>query len=210
MKRVLFAVLLLALAAPAHAAIIGVGTGTGAPPATLGGYSIAQWTPPGIYGYTPVLSAGTGPGGLTAAFSGTMQGICIQCGDWASWSHGFQGQGYYSGGATSVSMTLSAPVSAFLFYAEPNPFSVFRMTATAQDGTSLTLDVDGAAGAKGFGFYGTGGSMITGITFDGGGADFALAEFGSNTGTIPGVPDPGSSLLLLGLGLAGLAWRKRA
>jgi len=208
MKRVLFAVLLLALAAPAHAAIIGVGTGTGAPPATLGGYSIAQWTPPGIYGYTPVASAGTGPGGVTAAFTGAgMQGICIQCGDWATWSHGFAGQGYYSGGSTSVLMTLSSPVSAFLFYAEPNPFTVIRMTATAQDGTSVTLDVDGASGAQGFGFYGTGGSTITSVSFVSD-ADFALAEFGSNTDGR--VPDPGSSLLLLGLGLAGLAWRKRA
>jgi len=62
---------------------------------------------------------------------------------------------YYSNGATSLSIILPTDTAAFLFYAEPDPFQVFTIEATAQDGTVISQNVDGFAGAAGYGFYGT-------------------------------------------------------
>lgn len=40
----------------------------------------------------------------------------------------------------SLTLTMSDPTGAFYLYAEPNPFSFFDITVTADDGTSLTTD----------------------------------------------------------------------
>jgi hypothetical protein len=99
---------------------------------------------------------------------------------WATWSHGYTGDVYFVQGDQLV-MSLPADTKAFYFYAEPNDFDTFDVTATASDGTtSGPISVTGDSGAKYFGFYATGGAILSTITVtvDPGARGFAVGEFG--------------------------------
>jgi hypothetical protein len=115
---------------------------------------------------------------------------------------------YFTGGASSVMLSLPSQTSAFYLYAEPNPFATYDITITAQDGTSVVQSVNGSYGACGYGFYGTDGDVISSLqvnyTGDNG---FAIGEFGI-AGSV--VPVPGAVLLgMLGLSVAGVKLRRR-
>jgi hypothetical protein len=102
---------------------------------------------------------------------------------WATWSHSYTGDVYdtiYSLNKTQVTITLPSGTRAFYLYAEPNQFSTFDVTATAQDGTtSNAVSVDGSAGAKYFGFYELGGTAISSITVTSTDTSgFAIGQFG--------------------------------
>ena len=200
MKRFLVLAVVCSVASMASAAIVAVDTGTGAPPGTLGSYSISALPFDTTGVYADVTSAPgnpplTGPLGFSTACSVRQIGM-----GWATWSHGYTGKVYYTNGAYSVTIGLPSDTAAFLTYVEPNPFSWYDITVTAQDGTSLTTYVTGSSGASGFGFYGTGGSTIDTLTISAA-TDFAFGEF---YGAI--IPEPGSLSLL---GLAGLFLLRR-
>ncbi|HEY6788066.1 MAG TPA: M23 family metallopeptidase, partial [Trebonia sp.] len=93
--------------------------------------------------------------------------------------NGYKGDVYVSG-SPSVTITLPAGANAFYFYAEPNRFENFTMTASTSDGTtSGPISVAGSAGAKYFGFYTTGTAPLASITVTGGDpTGFAIGEFG--------------------------------
>lgn len=77
-----------------------------------------------------------------------------------------------------MTITLPTDTVAFSLYAEPQPFGIFVVKATAQDATtSGPVLVDGFRGARYFGFYGTGGARIVSITVETD-VDFAIGEFG--------------------------------
>jgi len=124
------------------------------------------------------------------------------------WGRGYVGDIYISGGDTSMLVTVSGlnQIDAIVFYAKPNPFGVFSMTATASDGsvsTSTQQFIDGTPGnsgrAGGFLFYGTGTSKITSFMISSD-ADLAVGEFYYH--------NPSPSALAL-LGLAGLSRMRR-
>ena len=75
---------------------------------------------------------------------------------WATWSHGYAGDVYFTGGGSegNVEITLPPGTKAFAFYAEPNTFADFTVEAIADDGTSSEpVDIQGNSGARYFGFY---------------------------------------------------------
>ncbi|MCC6679193.1 MAG: hypothetical protein IT436_18865 [Phycisphaerales bacterium] len=188
-----------------------VSLGTGAPPALVPAGQGVDWP---IH-YAPLdprptfadetrvdIDAATG---CFITFSSPMSHRRIGAG-WATWSHGYTGDVYYSNGLTSITMELHSPekIDYFGFYGEPNPFGVFAMTATGSDGSSTAMSTqfpDGSSGATGWGFYtsapGTGLVSVT-VSSD---VDFALGEFGMHK-----VPGPG---VLAMLGAAGLMASRR-
>lgn len=152
--------------------------GSGAPPATLGPYTMSPF---GIDSRTLGVNETNVPDPAgTITFSTPLTHMRVGT-SWATWSHGYTGDVYYGGGG-SVTLTMPQNTGAFYFYAEPNPFAIFNITATTQDGTtSGPISVDGYAGARYFGFYGSGGATIATI-FVSSAIDFAVGEFGISAG----------------------------
>jgi hypothetical protein len=183
----------------AHAAIVAQDLGIVAPPATLGGFAMTPFGPDGMAAFTDISSLATPLGG-SIGFTGDVNARSINNG-WVSWSHGYTGDVYYSKGATSVVLTMPSGTDAFYLYVQPDAFGLSDVTVTANDGTLLTNSADGQAGARGFGYYGTGGTTIASLTVSMAGA-FAVGEFGIARNQIQGVPEPTSLALL---GIAGLA-----
>ncbi|MBV9447611.1 MAG: M23 family metallopeptidase [Streptosporangiaceae bacterium] len=183
-----------AAALPSPAGSIGFvdGPGTSAPPATLGSASsmIYSMLPFGrdsqavgaqvssVNGPAETLSpAGTRQTG-TIGFSPSLE-HCLVGGCWLTWSNGYTGD-VYDTGSQSITITLPAQANAFYFYAEPDQFMTFTMTATTSSGaTSGPISVAGEAGAQYFGFYTTGAAPLKTITVTGSDPDgFAIGEFG--------------------------------
>jgi hypothetical protein len=99
-------------------------------------------------------------------------------------------------------ITLPAHVVAFDFYTEPWTYDNFTVTATAQDGTTLSQTVNGNGGATGFGFFESGPGSITAITITSTDVGFAVGEFGMAQASGGGsVPESGSTWVYLVLGL---------
>jgi hypothetical protein len=203
MKRAILTICLVVLfAVPVRASITGAALGTDTPPPVLGPYTMIGFPADSQAEFALVTSVASPIGG-TVDFSAELEHL-IAGSSWATWSHGYAGDVYYTNGAMSVTLTLPSNTGAFYLYAEPTPFDTFQITATAQDGTQISQSVTGASGACGYGFWATGGDLISSIGVVCDGADFAVGEFG-----IARVPEP-ATMALLGLGSLVLLRKRRA
>jgi hypothetical protein len=77
---------------------------------------------------------------------------CIGSG-WATWSHEYTGDIYFSNYAKSQSITLPAGTKAFYFYVEPNSFALYNFKVVADGASSGSFTAHGSNGAKYVGVY---------------------------------------------------------
>lgn len=194
------------LASNAQAAIIWFDPidATATAPTMLGAYTM---TPFGddLRPNGPTVSDVASPLGGVVGFSSPVVHTEIGVG-WTSWSHGYTGDIYWTS-ASTLTLTLPAGTGAFYFFAEPNVFDIFSITAVA-DGADSTQLVDGDGGAKFFGVYTDDYTSIQSIqiTVSADAEGFAVGEFGA--AAVPAVPEP-STLLLMGAGLLATRLRRR-
>jgi len=171
-----FFVAALAAAPAAQAALTFVGSpGAGAPPATLGEYTMVP-SPQDTGTDGAVVSSA--PATPTSSFSFDNPMLLYSIGpSWNSsdWAGGtYAGRVYDSQGATET-VTLASPSNAVYFYATPDQVGSYDMAATATGTNGTTVSSNpikvtelpaGAAtpSAQFFGFYGTGGEQVQSIT----------------------------------------------
>jgi len=151
--------------------------GTNAPPATMGGYVM---TPFGTDGSGNVLVS-TVPSPLSGnvGLSPSLIHYTVPA-TWNNWSNGYTGDVYGNTGITSDTLTLPAGTAAFYFYVEGNNYSTYNITATTDNGSTITKSVSTPGGARGFGFSTNDNSTIStiAVTVPAGANGFAVGEFG--------------------------------
>jgi hypothetical protein len=117
------------------------------------------------------------PTGGDLTFAASMSHRAIGSG-WASWSHGYTGDVYFTGGATEIEMALPEGACAFYFYVEPNPFQLHTFKVLVDDWyESEEFEAHGSAGAAYCGIYYPGLSTVK-VTCTSG-VDFSVGEFGA-------------------------------
>ncbi|MCU0553126.1 MAG: hypothetical protein MUC48_27670 [Leptolyngbya sp. Prado105] len=127
---------------------------------------------------------------------------------WRSWSHDYRGAVYFTNASTTLDLKLPNLI-AFDFYAQPDVFLPFKLSAIAQSGTIsevLTQTVDGDSGAKYYGFYSDDPSdpiQAIRITADEGSKGFAIGQMRGAATTIPS-PALVPGMIAFSIGL----WRK--
>lgn len=199
-RGLLLAAVFAIIATPASAAIIYIDLGTGAPPATVGGYTMTPF-PTDVRLLSSDVTSVAAPGGGAVGFDVWMNLRTIGSG-WATWSHGYTGDVYFSNGATAMNLTLQPGTHAFYLYLEPNPYDLFEFDVCSGTTCSGPRSIHGHEGALGFAFYGTSGDTISSITISGP-VDFGIGEFG----IARSVPEP-VTLLLMGVGFGVIARRR--
>lgn len=127
--------------------------GTGAPPGTLGGYSMAAFmddpSPEGTL--LTELSPPPGfPGSGNLVFDRELEHFKVGS-TWDTWSHGYTGSVYYDA-YSELEMTLPLGTLAFSLYIEPNLKDLFAFKV-ASGVEEVTLSINGDAGARYVGFY---------------------------------------------------------
>ena len=161
-----------------RAIVFDLSPGTGAPPATLGGFTMTPVPSPGAPACTGLLPPLTTPGGPLAVAPTETLSRCVGSG-WATWSHGYLGDVYHVAGGTSQTLTLPPATSAFYFYVQPDPFSPRDFEVLADGVSSGEFSVDGSGGAVYVGVFDNSGGTLGSITVrTTKGGDFSTGEYG--------------------------------
>jgi len=174
-----FAVVCLSSPGVVDAEIVYKGdVGVSAPPATCGPYEMTKFPLDPRPLYEDVFDVPSPLGG-ELLFDIPMSHRRIGAG-WATWSHGYTGDIYFTNYLSEVTLAMPPNTVAFYFYVEPN--SGYRtFEATAQDGTSSgEVDIYWSYDAHYFGFYATEGDRIETIHVEDlvASGGFCVGEFG--------------------------------
>src|SRR5207245_10147895 len=125
--------LMLCLSSIANASISYFDLGTAAPPSSIGGISMTPFPLDArsltTFSSVPVPSPLSG----NIAFSIPLQHLRVTQG-WATWSHGYLGDVYWTQGPQTVTLTMPNNTQAFYLYDVPNSFEVFNITIITNGG----------------------------------------------------------------------------
>ncbi len=205
----------------AKADFIGVAGGSGSPGPMLGPYTMTSFALNNepYDGGTNLVGSLPSPLGGSLLFNENVAAYPASSFP-AYWSNGYTADVYhYSNFPVPVDLVLTLPANtvAFYLYILPNSYGYPEpITVTAQDGTYVTQTVTSGTNSPAyFGFYTTGGDVLTTLTISG--ADYSegnifLGEFGIASGPASFPTPVPSSLVLLGSGItcmAGYGWRRR-
>lgn len=177
MHRAVIASLIACSTLRAGADIIGSQLGTGAPPTAVAGVPINPFPfRADIFAETMnVLDEFEREYRFNSSHSVRQVGF-----GWATWSHGYTGNVYYTNGATSIRITYPRGIKTAYLYVQPNPFGMWPFTIKASDGNQTITElgeVEGSAGASGWLFTTTLDSDIIFVEISSD-VDFAVGEFG--------------------------------
>jgi PKD repeat protein len=182
------------------AAIQFVNLGTGAPPAHLGTYdmfpfSVAAQAAVADSSLVTSIPGSPVPGSIIV--SPQFKKLTVPTG-WDNWSHGYAGPVFWSNFNDTATLTLPPNTRAFQFWAEPNLYGTFAVTATTDAGiSSCPVTVTSPGGATGFGFYSEQGDAINTITIVTSGTlgyaigEFSIAQWPNFASTGTDEPPPG-------------------
>ena len=110
---------------------------------------------------------------------------------WATWSHGYTGEVFYSNGSPESVYTMPPGTGAFDAYFETGPFAWYHyiFTGYAADGSSAVVekDIHGYAGASHVGFFTTDGTDLLSVEIEQiPGTGFAVGEMRIAPRSCPG------------------------
>lgn len=173
------------------AAVAAVAVGTGPSRADIQGIQLGTLAPPTMVGDEAVTGFPFDnrifqeitqvPDGFGRNVTFSREVNCRQIGfGWATWSHGYLGNCYYTSGRLQMTVLFPRGTKAAYLYAEPGGFSLYRYTVTASDGVSTVTfeeDIHGRAGATGWAFVPSPGADTLYVTVSGP-TDFSIGEFG--------------------------------
>ena len=139
------------------AIIVDISPGTGAPPGTLGGYTMGAFpsdpSPEGtlINELAPPPAAPV-TGNLKFGFGLSAVEHMKVGGFWDTWSHGYTGDVYFNEDSELLMIPLPVGTLAFSFYIQPNLKADFEFKVDSV-ATLATLTINGNGGASYAGFY---------------------------------------------------------
>jgi hypothetical protein len=190
--------------------------GTGAPPATLGGYTMYAF-PPDARAESSMVSTVPFWNGDSLGLATTPAYLNDIGGAWATWSHGYSGPVYWTDSMDAEQQMLMFPanIKAFYMYIQPNfRGDSFDFTFTA-GGQTTKLTISGDGGAQYVGVYADGineylDSLLIMDLSQGDSEGFAIGEFASDVPPpVNVIPEPGSMVALGCVLAAGLLRRNR-
>ena len=176
LRQLLCGVVVAAAAERGWAATTGSLLGTSSPPSAVDGQPLIAFPADATAEFTSVTTVPS-PSGLNLAFDQGLEHLTVGY-SWFNWGQAYSGD-VYATDPTSFSLTITLPADTtrFVFYAMPSDLVVRTFTASeTSSGSSLVQAIDGGGDAAGFLFVAAPGSTLDQV-FINSNAAFAVGEF---------------------------------
>jgi hypothetical protein len=176
LRQLLCAVVFAATVETGLAATTGSLLGTSSPPAVAGGQPLLAFSTDPALEFASVTTVPS-PSGLDLSFDQSMEHLVVGY-SWYNWGQGYFGD-VYATDATSFSLTITLPADTtrFVFYAMPSDLVIQQFTVSeTSSGSPLLESIDGNGDAAGFLFVADPGSTLNQIFITSTGS-FAVGEF---------------------------------
>ncbi len=183
-RQLLCGVVFAAAADRGWAATTGLLLGTSSPPAVVAGQTLLAFPTDPTAEFTTVRSVPS-PSGLDLAFDQNVEHLVVGY-SWYNWGQGYFGD-VYATDPTSFSLTITLPADTtqFVFYAMPSDLVIQQFTVSETSSTtSLVQSIDGNGDAAGFLFVAAPGSTLDQVLITSTGS-FAVGEF-----LLTSIPEP--------------------